>query len=1022
MKKLALALSLLLLATPALAEPVERTLLELPSELPPGVELILVSEQPGAVHWGVQGWQTPPAALRPAGTVGTGGPAVETPLRGPGPDGKYRATLGPFTAQTGELNCVLRHPNGWSAGRDGKDARVAIRAGAQARRRPITIGRGPYLGTSGKLDRYEHFMDWEHADLRALDPADDARSLGDAKDHGRDLLAFYSRLEEGALYLRADMLDFGVGDESGAMDLVVLLDWEQGGQTWLPAFHKGQTATGWEAAILIKDKGEVDVFDATWNLLPAGKNVHLRSDLDAIEAGVNLDVLRRAGWDGRAPLRFAAYTVQESSGVVADAVGEADLSDGVLDTWIRADARAGTAKYSAILHGNQNIQPLKWLDDLIESRSIKTPNGNPTGYARALDAHTLFRLPVNIHVSGTLAGTVEWGAPAFNERLRGFLDGHPENGEGHLIGGVLAEHIMPYFENARSHHGGEGANAATVRLNDELLDRIYGQSPRSVFWIPERVTRGTTFADVIADASGKRNRYDYAVVDQVTHVARWFGHADAHSSKGHKVNRINGVKCFLINDEADQWKFANSDGGLWIWTRRGLIDKALDPDQEQLTLVFDDWEAYAGRSFTSFGVGSDNPDNYETTLRWIANHPWIQVETLETIAGWNWTPVERGDAPSLSIQTYEWLDHATEESYDNWYYGSAQEESFKDYHLERTPGVRVPKPYGVIDQPGGVLHDVWKAVATAPQGRLQDLAAAVFAVDVFETAWHDEDMNDYLSKTSTGDYLNPDTTYDPIAGWARAMHSRVGDAGVVAAAARWSANPPSAVRAWRADVDEDGELELLLADQRAFYAFENDGGRCVFAAVRDPATGEAEPFLGTLLNTPGTIQARELEETREDAVTRAPALLDWWADRGGSLYVNADYRYEARSDGWRLRSPDGRVEKIVTLSEGKLRVRYTLHPNLGTLYVRCGLTPALLDLFLGGESIQAARRSDGARVASAKTKAGRRVEVALLPQAGATLIDNAAFGAKGAMGVPFSYQVELSGTGSFGFEIQPQLK
>ena len=138
--------------------------------------------------------------------------------------------------------------------------------------------------------------------------------------------------------------------------------------------------------------------------------------------------------------------------------------------------------------------------------------------------------------------------------------------------------------------------------------------------------------------------------------------------------------------------------------------------------------------------------------------------------------------------------------------------------------------------------------------------------------------------------------------------------------------------------------------------------------------------------------------------------------------MNADYRSEVRAGGWRLRSPDGRVEKVVTLRDGKLSVRYTLHPNLGTLYVRCGLTPAVLDLFLGGEQIQASRRSDGARVARAKTKAGRTVEVALLPQSGATLIDNATFGTKGAMGVPFSYQVELSGTGTFGFEIQPALR
>lgn len=213
------------------------------------------------------------------------------------------------------------------------------------------------------------------------------------------------------------------------------------------------------------------------------------------------------------------------------------------------------------------------------------------------------------------------GARAFNDRIRAFLDGHPESGTGALIGGVLAEQIMPFFENARSAHGGEGMNAASARLNDELLDRIYGGPARSVFWIPERVVRGETFRDVLRDARGTPTGYRFSVIDQVTHLRQWYGDQDAFSPSGHKPNRIDGVTCFVINDGADQWKFANTDGGLWIWTRRDLVAKALDPDQEQLTLVFDDWEAFSGRSFTSFGVGNDNPDNYERNLRWLANHP-----------------------------------------------------------------------------------------------------------------------------------------------------------------------------------------------------------------------------------------------------------------------------------------------------------------------------------------------------------------------------------------------------------------
>src|SRR5690606_27750801 len=122
----------------------------------------------------------------------------------------------------------------------GRDARVAVRAGAATRRRPITIGRGPWLGRSGKLDLFEELQDWEHADCRGVDAADDARSLGDGKDAARDLIAFDSRREGDALYLRADVLDLGLGDEGGALDLVVLVDCGPGGQVSLPDFVRGR--------------------------------------------------------------------------------------------------------------------------------------------------------------------------------------------------------------------------------------------------------------------------------------------------------------------------------------------------------------------------------------------------------------------------------------------------------------------------------------------------------------------------------------------------------------------------------------------------------------------------------------------------------------------------------------------------------------------------------------------------------------------------------------------------------------
>lgn len=1007
---------LVLAASPALAGEtiVERTLAELPEEIGTDARLIVVSERPGTVRWGTNGWSLPPQPW-PAGTRPVDAGAVETRLVGPARDGRWRAHLGPFRQGVRSVELVVRHDDGTWSSVGGRDARVAVRPGAPTRRRPITIGPGPWLGRSGRLDLFEELQDWEHADCRGVDPADDVRRLGDGKDAARDLIAFYSRREGDALWLRADLLDLGLGDELGALDLVVLVDCAPGGQVWLPDFVPGRADFGWDLAITLDHATSARVRDASWRDVGGFLGAYVRSDLDAVEMGVSLDALRAAGWDGRRALGFAVYTLRDGDPRIADAFREDSLDDGRLDTLTPEDHLGGTAKYSVILHGNQAVQPLAWLHDLIESPTTRTPAGNPTGYLRALDAHELLRVPVNIHVSGTLAATAEWGAPAFNDRIRGFLDDRPENGQGALLGGVLAEHIMPYFENARSAHGGAGANAAGVRLKDEVLDRIYGGPKRSVFWIPERVVRGATFQDVLADALGRPTGYRYTVIDQVTHLARWFGPADAHGPNGHKINRINGVSCFVINDSADQWKFANTDGGLWVWTRRDLVNKALDPDQEQLTLVFDDWEAFSGRSFTSFGVGNDNPDNYERNLRWLANHPWVQVVTLEEVASWGWREVDRGHRHDLPLETYDWLRHAAEGSYDTWYHGSAQEESFAGLRPERVPGVAVPRPFGEVDRPGTLLGDVWEVVARAPAGRVRDLAEAVFLVSMFETAWHDEDMNDYHAKTAAGDYLHPDVTHDRVSGWARAMHARVGDAAVAAAAARWAQGPPAGARAWREDVDLDGEDEYVLADERAFFVFEDDGARLLIGAVRD-AAGRADTFVAGLLQCPGSEERRDREAEHEDGPVRPHGLVDWWASGRGARYVNATYRADALPDGWRFTSDDGLVRKVVRLVQGALVVEYDVDPAAGALSVRTGLAPAALDLFMGAPLTTGAR-PDGALVAEAG-----RVRVALAPRAGATLNPFATFGGKGPRGTPFAHQVEVQGQGRFSFVLEAELR
>jgi len=91
--------------------------------------ITIYAHSAGSVHWGVNGWTEPAAEYWPEGTTAFGdNQSVETPLAGPGYDGRYVAVLGPFNgaAAVTELNCVIHYADDtWSS----PDMTVAVTAG-----------------------------------------------------------------------------------------------------------------------------------------------------------------------------------------------------------------------------------------------------------------------------------------------------------------------------------------------------------------------------------------------------------------------------------------------------------------------------------------------------------------------------------------------------------------------------------------------------------------------------------------------------------------------------------------------------------------------------------------------------------------------------------------------------------------------------------------------------------------------------------------------------------------------------
>jgi hypothetical protein len=576
---------------------------------------------------------------------------------------------------------------------------------------PITIGAGPWIGTDTAGNAYnEEFQDWTHADCRALDGAGTAvggrYNHNDGRDDSRDLIAFYSREEGDNYYFRVDLYDLALGAETGSLDIYVAIDCAFGGQAWMPDFTDVQVDPNhaYEVCIKLYDTFNHDVIDSGFNSIGGFVGAYYNSEIDAVEFGISRQTLINQGWNGSSVMYFTVMTVRDGSnggageisggsGTTSDATDTffddgRGFDDGVINGAIASNAGTGRAKYASIAHGNQSINQAEALRVHI----YDPPTFNKTGFIRTLDTHEIFNVPINLHLSGSLIVASRWAeaapgddpltdGPAFLNRVAEFVNADQQDGKpGSLIGGVFAEHIMPYFEGA--------ANASSIQLFNELMLNEFGLTPADVpvMHTPERVIRsnstglspldGHTFEDIEAeslhrDLHGRDHAHALVVLSRRS-VERPTVPFDAPHQ--HKIHLINGVYCFAINDREDQAKFGPHDGGMALdtrfawWTRRR---RWIRPNSRSSSTTGRRWPARALTPGTGISVENNNQWQYQQTIRWAANHPWIENrqrsmrhsrprdehwESAAYDAGW---VIDHGYSfYDLSLQTYEWLKHA----------------------------------------------------------------------------------------------------------------------------------------------------------------------------------------------------------------------------------------------------------------------------------------------------------------------------------------------------------------------------
>lgn len=941
----------------------------------------------------------------------------------------------------------------------------------------IIIGPGRLLGSINGVDYFEEFKDWTFDDLIALDEyeGDGNNNQGgdlfpafDGFDSSRDMVAFYARDGGDSLvggddtvYFRVDFDNLQPFAEEGFLNIYVVVNHNPGlGERVLPDDVDTLTDMRWRTVLAVYNSTtgrayvDTDPNNNTNNFgenLFSGKGVevydqdhpngfrgaYFNSELDAVEFAFSRQALLDGGWLGNdfEQLNFQVFTTKDGTSNsppgAGDIGGRSDLRDTIFDdrvvennffsqagredilqSWFSpANRPAGNQRAKVILlaEGNQHFGRGNEMQDRIN-------DNNGAGYHRLALTHQLFEAPLTLSITPALASAIQWAAtdpesprpwrngPSFNLALRQLA----EQGLLFLPTTTFAGHLPKYATT--------DFNAANINAGREIIEAIYNISPSpELFYPQERALDSNTFSEL------RNLNFSHTFVDQREHIENWFGRTEALGNNGFRVNRINQVNSLPISDDLSSFIFQNSDNGAPLQIRRILNRKARSFEQQQVVTLLTSMDDFSQLS---------RADAYQRTIRWLANRPWIEIITPEQIFQRNWFAVDRGEN-SLPTRAKNFIQYATDGSYDNWYFGSARHEGLASKVFERAPGSPLSQPFGRIGD-SGLANLAWQQLspldATTGLGRL---ATATAGSALFTTAFHNQSNVD-LRKFSTGEFINPASSQENLASFAGISQAHFRHAAIYARVHQWSQTAESltGTSISNEDLTLDGNDNFLLFNSHVFAVFDQLGGRMLASWVRNPSSGRVFQTSGNLMAYADN--PNDLEGTTNPTARRTSGFKDWFAANNASTdYVNQPYSISpsTNGDGWVFTSNDGKITKTITLpdTQARLIAHYQLHQDIPELFVRFGISPDLNQLMISGQSQLVGPQDDGARVRIANQGPDHTVAVYLNYQIGnftanwspnATDDPSNTFDTVPMRNQSMTQQLEVSGSQQFSFALE----
>lgn len=574
------------------------------------------------------------------------------------------------------------------------------------------------------------------------------------------------------------------------------------------------------------------------------------------------------------------------------------------------------ASLALIHHANQYLitngyENREGIADIIGSQK------QGQGMAAVLKLHAEYRVPLNLHISGTLLESIAWHCHDF----LGELQEHIASGIVELVGSCYGQNIMRFFP--------PDYNQRQLQEELQLYESLLKCDPRrvTVFWPPERVWDTRRMAPALRDATLLNGGYRHVVLDDRTLFARSDPHLPRPLVDGgaqwspemfqaHEIEQGLGLTALPIATRLRR-SVPPKDGEDWQCVEtelEALLVHASDAECGNLLAVYaDDMEKVIGV------WGAEGPDRYRQFLEWIAGRDWISPVKLSEWALEN-APAGRR---AVEVGTFDELANEFEagEGYEKWFYSKQW------------------APYRAHFEWAAARVKECKTAGGDPS--LIELAEKQLLVSNWETAWH---------TPKSGPHGDPEHAGQPSP-WARALTSHSRHAAVTAEAALWARNSDGLAHVEARDVDHDGEPDLVLRNAAwfalcsprwggriiSFYSI--SGGRGALA-VGNPCDDwnfleDLNRFMEIPRNHPGAFADVGFENDQhswqvlEEGETAKVRLVN--IEKGSAAHG---------------------LEKTFEFSRigPVLEVQYVLPPGLPRLSVECALSPDYLHLLRTGAS------------------------------------------------------------------------